>query len=148
MFSRPKRLKSHRGELNNIKSKLATLPNNTPGYWPISFQIISLASRATSELENVAQQPGESSYDNVSSNPPGVGFGPIENRRVVLKNLVQGMIFKNSIVRFDPSVRLVNDVFINCVFILPTEENPPKALQEIGKTLLASDLSNVTINAS
>ena len=72
----------------------------------------------------------------------------MENRRVVLKNLIQGMVFKNSVVRFEPSVRLVNDVFINCVFILPTAENPPKALQEIGKTLLASDLVNVTLNAS
>jgi len=58
------------------------------------------------------------------------------------------MIFRNSIIRFDRSVRLVNDVFINCIFILPTEENPPKVLQEIGKTLLTSDLSNVTLNAS
>jgi hypothetical protein len=79
-----KDLKSHRDELNSIKGKLVTVPNNTPGYWPISFQIISLASKAASDLENVAQQPGESSYDNVVSNKLGVGFCPIENSRVVL----------------------------------------------------------------
>ena len=75
-------------------------------------------------------------------------MSPIHDQRVVLKNLVQGVTFINSIVRFDPSVRLVNDTFINCVFILPAQEAPPKIFQEIGKTLLASDLAHVTISAS
>jgi hypothetical protein len=85
--------------------------------------------------------------DNVGSNPPG-GFGPIKNGRVVLRNLVQGITFENSIVRFDPSVRLVNVTFINCAFIFPAVQEPSRPLQEIGQTLLASDLSRVTVNAS
>jgi hypothetical protein len=140
-----KDLKNHPDELNNIKGNLATLPVDTPGYWPVSFQIISLASGATSETsENIPK--AESSFDNVVVST-GI-INPAENQRVVLKNLVQGLTFINSIVRFDPSVRLVNDTFINCQFIFPIQEAPPKIFQEIGKTLLASDLAKVTINAS
>jgi len=140
----PKELHAHREELNKIKNDLASTPNNTPNFWPASFQIITLFSKATFDVEKIAEQ-SESLVDNVVANG---GISPIENGRVVLKHLIQGMIFKNSIVRFDPSVRLVNDVFINCVFLFPVVEAPPKTLQEIGKALLASDLSKVTLNAS
>jgi hypothetical protein len=143
-----KELKAHHDELRDIKDRLAQSKPDVPGYWPATFQIITLFSRATFDVEKIAAGP-ESSLDNVASNPPGVLLSPIQNRRVVLKNLVQGMIFKNSIIRFDPTVRLVNDVFIDCVFIFPsTGETPPAPLQRIGETLLASDLSEVTLNAS
>jgi hypothetical protein len=145
----PKELKTHSEELSRLRSALIQIPATTatvPQYWPTVFQLINLNSKAITDLEKIAGK-GEGSLDNVGSNPPG-GMSPIENGRVVLKNLIQGMTFKNCIVRFDPSVRLVNDIFINCVFIFPSSENPPKPLQEIGKTLLASDLSNVTLNAS
>lgn len=85
--------------------------------------------------------------DNVVSNPIG-GIAPVKNSRVVLKNLIQGVIFENSIVRFDPSVRLVNDLFINCFFILPVEANPRERVQDIGNKLLASDLQRVTLTSS
>jgi len=145
---RPKDLKNYRDELTGIKNNLVQAQPVGPAYWPTAFEIIRLLSQATSdiEVEKVAEQR-EGIIDNVGSNPPG-GFGPIRNGRVVLKNLVQGVTFINSIVRFDSTVRLANDVFINCVFIFPPGENPPKPLQEIGKTLLASDLSRVTLNAS
>ena len=143
----PKELKVHRDELKEVKTTLAQLPVKTsPGYWQVSFQIITLFSRATFNVEKVALQP-ESSMDNVVSNPPGVAKVR-ENSRLVLKNLIQGITFKNSIIRFDPSVRLINDVFIDCVFLFPVVETPPKPLQEIGTELLASDLSNVTLNGS
>lgn len=143
----PKELKAHRDELKEIKATLAQLPLKTsPGYWRVSFQIITLFSRATFDVERVSKEP-ESLLDNVISNPRG-GIVLRENARFVLKNLIQGMIFKNSIVRFDPSVRLANDVFINCVFLFPVAETPPKPLQQIGTELLASDLSKVTLNGS
>jgi len=142
----PKELKNHREELKDIRDNLAKARRDTPGYWPATFQIITLFSKASSDIEKVAEQP-EGSFDTIVNDQLGA-VAPVENSRIVLKNLIQGMIFKNSIVRFDPSVRLVNDVFINCVFIFPAAENPPKPLQEIGKTLLASDLSKVTLNAS
>jgi hypothetical protein len=140
-------LKSHRDELNSVRGKLATVPNpnSTPGYWPAAFQIISLASKAVSTISENIDKP-ESIFDDVRSIPGGIG--PVRDKRVVLKNQIQGLTFINSIIRFDPSVRLANDTFINCVFILPTQESPPKVFQEIGKTLLASDLTNVTISAS
>jgi hypothetical protein len=143
----PKELKTHTEELKHLKTALAQLPPTSPGYWPTAFQVIRLFSQSTfADMNKVAAQ-GESEYSNVTSRPLG-GFGVIENRRVVLKNRVEGLIFKDSIIRFDPSVSLVNDVFINCIFLLPIQDNPSKPLQEIGKTLLASDLSKVTLNAS
>jgi hypothetical protein len=142
----PTELHAHRAELSNIKKDLAATPSNAPNFWPTSFLIITLFSRASFDVERVAATP-ESTFDNVGSNPPGA-FGMISNKRVALINLVQGMVFKDSIVRFDPSVRLVNDVFIDCVFIFPVVETPPRPLQEIGKALLASDLSKVTLNSS
>jgi hypothetical protein len=145
----PSELKSHVEELKKLKTSLAQTPPVSPGYWPAAFQVIELFSQSAFtgvDLQSIMSRQ-ESSFDNVGSNPPG-GMSPVENSRVVLKNLIQGMVFKNSIVRFDPSVRLVNDVFINCVFIFPAAQNPSRPLQEIGKTLLASDLSTVTLNAS
>jgi hypothetical protein len=143
----PKELKAHSEELKQLKTTMAQLPPTSSGYWPLVFQVIQLASQSTfADVDKIAAQ-GQSEYSNVSSRPPG-GFGVIENRRVILKNHVEGLIFKNCIIFFDPTVELVNDVFINCVFMFPTQENPSKPLQEIGKTLLASDLSKVTLNAS
>ena len=69
-------------------------------------------------------------------------------RSPVLKNDVHGMVFRNSIIRFDLSVKLSNDVFVDCIFIFPPEQNPTGPLQQIGRTLLASNLENVTLNAS
>jgi hypothetical protein len=80
-------------------------------------------------------------------NVPVLGF-VVHEQNVLLKNLIQGVHFKNSVIHFDPSVKLVDDTFLNCVFILPPQENPPKSFQEIGRTLLTSDLSKVTLNAS
>jgi len=143
----PKELKAHAEELKQVKTSLAQLPTTSPGYWPAAFQVIQLASQSNfADFDKIAAQR-ESLFDNVSSKPPG-GFGVTTKQRVFLKNHVEGLVFKDSIIRFDPSVELVNDVFINCVFLIPLHENPSKPLQEIGKTLLASDLSKVTLNAT
>jgi hypothetical protein len=143
----PKDLKTHTEELKHLKTALAQLPPSSPGYWPAAFQVIQLFSQSTfADINKLAATP-ESSYSNVASNPPGL-MGIIKDRRVFLKNRVEGLVFQDSIIRFDPNVQLVNDVFINCIFLLPTQENPSKPLQEIGKILLTSDLSKVTLNAS
>jgi hypothetical protein len=143
----PKELKAHSEELKRLQKTLANLSPSSPGYWPTAFQVIQLASQSTfADWDKIAAM-GETVLSNVTSRPPGaVVFAP--NKRFFLQNHVEGMIIKNSIVRFDPNVELVNDVFINCVFLIPVQENPSKPLQEIGKTLLASDLSKVTLNAS
>jgi hypothetical protein len=136
-------LKKHRDELKEIKDNLATANRSTLGFWPVSFQIINLLSEATSspaiQKSNIV--------DNISGPPNSYLF---ENVDVVLKNLIAGATFRNAIVRFDPSARLVNDTFINCVFIFPVSmTEPPKPLQDIaGRLLMASDLSKVSIGSS
>lgn len=142
----PQELKEHHYELASVKTTLASVPRNTPNFWPITFQVINLLSQATSNLTTQNEQK-EIVLNDVSSNPPGL-ISPVMNQRVFLKNLVAGFTFTNSIVRFDSSVRLANDTFINCVFIFPPEASPLKNLQEIGSELLASDLTHVTVKGS
>lgn len=142
---KPSELKPHAEELNKLKNSLAQTPPTSAGYWPTAFQVIQLASQSTfADWDKIASR-NESEYSNVTSVPVGaIVVAP--GSRVVLKNHIEGLVFRHSIIRFDLSVELKNDVFIDCVFILPLQDNPPQRFQEIGKTLLASNLSNVTLN--
>ncbi len=136
-------------EINAVRASLASAKNEVAGFWPSSFEIITLLSKASSteidfaKLENAR----ESVFDNVGANRIGA-ISPVTGVRAVLKNDVHGMVFRNSIIRFDLSVKLSNDVFVDCIFIFPPEQNPTGPLQQIGRTLLASNLENVTLNAS
>lgn len=135
-------LVTHRHELKAIQEKLAATDRSTPNFWPTSFQVLTLLSQATSNPTILK----ENVFDDVNGPPGSI---KIENTSVLLKHSVSGAIFRNSIVRFDPTVKLANDVFINCVFIFPTSMvSPPKSLQEIADALLSSDISNATITAS
>ncbi len=137
-------LKGHKTELQSIKTGLAKAPKDTPNYWPTSFQIITLLSQAISQLETIGTQP-LSIMNNVRL--PGGLPSIINNQNVLLKNTIEGINFSNSVVHFDPSVRLINVGFTNCVFIFPADASPPKPLQQIGEALLASDLLHVKISA-
>lgn len=141
----PDQLKAHKDELEEIKDSLAAAPRDTPGLWPAGFQIITLLSQAVAQLETIGKQP-ITEFSNVSIAGVGRG-GLVSGRNVLLKNTIQSFIFRNSVIHFDPSVHLINTTFENCVFILPADPNPPQNLQKIGQTLLASDLSKVTINS-
>lgn len=139
-------LKTHRDELTKIKTTLATARKNVPEYWPVAFQIIELTSKANSELQIPEGRP--SIFDNFVSRPIG-GMSPTVGQQVILRNKVEGMIFKDCVIHFDASARLTNDVFINCVFIFPADtQEPSTPLQNIGQALLLANLSNVTITAS
>jgi len=140
-------LKKHRDELATARKTLSGIPQDTPNYWPASFEIITLLSQAQFQLETIGQQPLSVMSNVRMINMPALGF-VVREKNVLLKNLIEGIHFENSVIHFDASVRLVDDTFLNCVFILPPQENPPKSFQEIGRTLLTSDLSNVTLNAS
>jgi hypothetical protein len=142
-----KELKKHRDELVDVRKSLASLPQDTPNYWPASFQIIALLSQAQFQLETIGQQPLSTMSNVRMFNTAPLSF-VVREKNVLLKDLIQGVHFENSVIHFDPSVKLVDDTFINCVFILPPQENPPKSFQEIGRTLLTSDLSKVILNAS
>lgn len=139
----PEKLKEHREELKDLKNKLASTNKDSPNFWPVSFQVINLLSKALSYIEN--PNPTESVVEDTEGT-----FIEKNGSVVLLKGLIRNSQFKDSVIRFDPSVRLVNVTFKNCVFVFPlAEPNPPKPLQQIGSILLAaSDLTKVTINAS
>jgi len=142
-------LKSRRDELKEIKSNLAAAPKDTPNLWPAGFQVITLLSQAMYQLETIGRQP-LTTLDNMRiagfGGPAGRG-GVVNGRNVLLKNTIEGLAFENSVVHFDASTRLINVQFTHCVFIFPQDANPPQPLQQIGATLLASDLENVRITA-
>jgi hypothetical protein len=142
-------LKVHREEINAVRASLASTEDGVAGFWPSSFEIITLLSKATSTEVDFAKLASarESVFNDFSASGPGA-VSPIVGMNVLLKNHIQGLTFRNSIIRFDPSVKLSNDVFVDCIFVFPSEQNPSGPLQQIGRTLLASDLENVTLNAS
>jgi hypothetical protein len=143
----PKELKSHEAEIQQVKSSLAKAANTTPGYWSTAFQTINLASKSASSLNfsKLLNTP-ESTISNVKGERiGGLKMGPA---RVVLSGHVEGVIIHDSIVRFDPNVVLVNDLFINCVFVLPPDLQLSSPVKEIVNTLLASDIKDVRLNAS
>jgi hypothetical protein len=142
-----KELQVHTEELKQIKSTLAKLPPTSPGYWPAAFQIVTLLSRAQFQLETVGKRPLSIMHDVHFAPAPGPRI-VLRNKNVLLEREIEGVHFENSVIHFDPSVKLRNDTFVNCVFILPAQENPPKSFQEIGSILLTSDLSTVAFNAS
>jgi hypothetical protein len=52
-----KDLKKHRDELNTIRNSLVQTPQSTPGFWPASFEIITLLSQAQFQLETTGKLP-------------------------------------------------------------------------------------------
>lgn len=139
-------LQSRKDELKEIKTNLAAAPKNTPNLWPASFQIITLLSQAMYQLETIGKLP-LLTIDNITIRVVGARGGLISGRNVLLKNSIEGWSFENSVIHFDPSVKLINVQFTRCVFIFPADSTPPKSLQDIGATLLASDLESVKITA-
>jgi hypothetical protein len=139
----PQELKAHRDELMAVKTSVATADKNAPSYWQVSFQVINLLSMAVSYIHN--PKATESTMDNISG---------VQIRKngdvVVLKHEISDSVFEDSVIRFDPSVRLHNVTIKNCVCIFPvTGPNPAKPLQDIGNALLmASDISEVSISTS
>lgn len=133
-------LRNHRDELQTVAKSLATAPRNTPNFWPTSFQMITLLSQSISDIEPTSTK--EVVFED-SSGPVDIAPGA----HVFLKGLITHMVFKNEFIRFDPSVRLSNVTFYNCVFIFPAVQTPSKPLEEIANVLLTGDL-NATITAS
>jgi hypothetical protein len=133
-------LRSNRDVLSSVKRNLATAPKDTPNFWPASFQIINLLSQAEWELETVGRQPLQ-----IFNNVQFINATPnlVKGKNVALRNVIEGMRFENSVIHFDSSVELYNVGFSHCVFVFPSEPNPPQRLQQIGQVLLTSDLTNV-----
>jgi hypothetical protein len=137
----PKELRSHPDELVAIEKNLTKVSRDVPNFWPTSFQVITLLSQSTSYLARFEQE--KSTVADVQ----GIVIQKIGH--LLLAGLIRDSTIKYSVVEFDPSVRLVNVTFIDCVFVFPPSQNPPPSLQKVGSELLiASDLSKITIGAA
>jgi hypothetical protein len=141
----PQEMKQHRTELTEIKDNLAAVKRDTPGFWPASFQVINLLSRATSpvqpkypllDLSDIHGAGGE-----IFKYPPG--------SVLKLHKIIENVILRDAIVYLDSNVVLHNVTFIDCTLVLPeVQQSPPRPLQQIGDQLLTtSDLSHITLTA-
>ncbi|MGI9069955.1 MAG: hypothetical protein ACR2JB_01165 [Bryobacteraceae bacterium] len=130
-------LRQHSKELTTLKAELAKAVKTVPEFWPTSFQLISLTSRALSPLESTPPKSGVVS----DSNSVEVRYSV-----VTLKGHVSQGRFIDCVIIFDPSVRLNQVLFVNCVFEFPAGPYVLQpTLERIGGALLASDISNVTL---
>jgi hypothetical protein len=135
-------LRDHRDELRDARTQLATIDAETPGFWPTTFQLITLLSRATSAVET--EKPKEIVISNVSDFP----FAGELGQRIVLAGEIKNTVFNDAVVRLDPEVRLQNVTFNDCVIIFPDTPKPSSSLREIAAQLLSSNLLHATIRGS
>ncbi|HEY4838666.1 MAG TPA: hypothetical protein VIH72_08670 [Candidatus Acidoferrales bacterium] len=135
-------LPEHRVELRDARTQLAAVDPDTPGFWPTTFQLITLLSRATSAVE--IEKPKEIEISNVSDFP----FAGELGQRIVLAGQIKNTVFNDAVVRLDPEVRLQNVTFNNCVIIFPDTPKPSSSLREIASQFLSSNLPRVTIHGS
>jgi hypothetical protein len=138
----PQELKVHRDELNGVKQRLASINRNTPNFWPTTFQVINLLSKAASPI--VAQHPIMDLTDVSGITPNVIGYPP--GSVIKLHKRIENSTFTDAIVYLDSNVILHNVTFINWTLVLPEVQNPPTPLQEVGNQLLsASDLSHIVL---
>ncbi len=135
-------LREHREELREARTQLAAVDADIPGFWPTTFQLITLLSRATSAVE--IEKPKEIVVSNVSDIP----FAGELGARVVLVGQIKNIVFNDAVVRLDPDVHLENVTFNGCVIIFPNTTKPSDALREIATQLLSSNLPRATIRGS
>lgn len=136
-------LKNHRPELTAIKNDLANASRNVAGFWPTSFQVINLLSKATAPVE---AQHASMDLTNVSGiGGQGVAYPP--GSVFKLRGTISDSIFTDAIVYFDSSVVLHNVTFINCTPVLPpVQATPSVTWQNLAKQLLeAKDFSRLTL---
>jgi len=135
-------LREHREELREARKFLATANPETPGFWPATFQLITLLSRASSAVE--VEKPKEILISDISGVPFAGEFG----ERLVLAGQIRNTVFTDAVVRLDPEVHLENVTFIDCIIIFPDAPKPAKSLQQIASEFLSSDLMRTTIRGS
>jgi hypothetical protein len=135
-------LREHREELRETRKLLATVSPETPGFWPATFQLITLLSRATSAVDG--EQPKEVVVRDISGVPFNGQFG----QHIVLAGQLRNTVFSDVVVRLDPGVHLENVTFVDCVIIFPDDPKPAKSLRQIASEFLSSDLLRTTIRGS
>jgi hypothetical protein len=127
--------------LVHLKTDLAKVQSTTaPEYWPTAFKLITLTSQSM-----FARLANFEAKKNIVENSSGLN---LIRSDAELRGNVSDSTFQDSIVKFDPNVRLKNVTFINCIFLFPVTQTPSEPLQKIGARLLAADLKEVKITAS
>jgi hypothetical protein len=127
-------IKKHSAQLLEAKRQLSDVKDKrSSDYWSATLGVLRLASIAQSQHIVSLDLKGANHIEKVS----GVDFG-VGNSHI-LKGPVSNCTFKDSVIVFEPDIILINDLFINCVFLLPTEiDNPSPQLKGIGQQLLAA----------
>lgn len=135
-----KDLREHSGELKKLKSELAKTDKQLPNFYPTAFQLITLTSKS------LTATPPPQGPELTFKDSQGMR---VSSRTVELIQTVSDAVFTDCVITLDPSVRLYNVLFVNCVFFFPTNQFlPPPNLKRIADELLEADLSRAKITTS
>ncbi len=138
-------LPTHKPELAKFRQTLTATDRNTPNFWPTSFQVINLLSKATSPVK--VEHPSAIDLTDSTFGPGAVDYPP--GSVISLHKHIYNSTFKDAVIYLDANVILQNVTFINCTIVLPAVEVPSAPLQQVGNQLLeASDFSHLVLTSS
>jgi hypothetical protein len=132
--------------MRQVSEKLGAVPQDTPDYWPTALRFIQFAS-ATSSPDAAPVGPPNITVSNFYSIDLQVFGGKISSRVVLLDGgeMKNGTFEKCRIIFTKNPVGMKNVTFVNCVFEVPTLENPEPFLKRAGQLILASGVTNVSV---
>ena len=134
-----------RSTLREVAQKLLKVDTSTPDYWPTVLRFIQFASAGlTPDVPPPGTQPQFVSHSRM---PPGsVAWPPMSHTVIVLDGgEVSDLRADHSRIIFTRNpVKMTNVVFTDCVFEMPSLDQPDPFLQQASRTILASDLKEVT----
>lgn len=139
----PKTVNVDQATLRDIAGKLLRVDTAVPDYWPAVLQFLRFASATTT---TDVPAPGTSQLI-IARNNGGLSLGHVDHKTVVLDGgQIVDTEFQNCRIVFTNNpVAMKNVTFKDSVFDLPVSSNPNQYLQRAGRTLLASNLADVSI---
>jgi hypothetical protein len=135
--------------LQQVADKLLRIDPNAPDYWPTVLRFIQFATTGLTPDVPPPGSPPKFILSRVSIPPGTVKWGPVSHTVVLLDGgLISDLRVDHSRVIFtEHPVRMVNVTFTDCVFEMPISNQPPdRFLQQAGRTILASNLKQVTFS--
>jgi hypothetical protein len=131
--------------LTAIQGKLRQTDESTPGYWPTLLRFLQFAS---SNMALKAPPPGEQAEVLSDILMVGLMRGLRESGKTLLfdeGSFGNGEFTNCRIIFTQNAVQMQNVVFKACAFEFPATDRPNEYLKKVGRKLLSSDLTSVSI---
>lgn len=130
--------------LTTIKSKLASVPTNSPDFWPVASALISKTS-----IAQVGIHGGLSIQRELPHSTNRVIHNTFKNMIVVLDGVnFESNVFDRCLIKYYGGQTTVNNcLFVNCLFQIRILIQPPASGAELTRTLLAAmDMRSVQLD--